>query len=204
MFKQKLRQAQRRVFFTRNREIIWTRRKLGLLLAITLIIGAYLGDAVQKYIDQCSIVRDSSFASLANADLLDEQNYGDVVLKPTEEGEDKADADDPLLDPCELKEVICEGENSIEEIISRMFPEDPKTALAIAKAESGMRADAKNINRNGSNDVGIFQINSIHGHSIEERLDPIENIRMAREIYERRGWEAWSAYNNQKYLQYYE
>src|SRR3990167_8763827 len=35
-----------------------------------------------------------------------------------------------------------------------------KTALAIAKAESGMREEAVNINANDTIDVGVFQVNS--------------------------------------------
>lgn len=75
------------------------------------------------------------------------------------------------------------------------------------QAESGCRADAYNgANSNGSNDRGLFQVNSIHVRSgligDEERMDPETNVRAAWEIYKGSGWRAWSAFNNQSYLQF--
>lgn len=67
-------------------------------------------------------------------------------------------------------------------------------ALKIAKCESGFRYDAYNDgNLNGSNDGGVFQINSIHKQSDEVRFTARQNIRWAKEKYERDGnWNAWS------------
>ena len=39
---------------------------------------------------------------------------------------------------------------------------EPELLEAIAMVESGMRADAININKDGSRDIGLMQINSIH------------------------------------------
>ncbi len=39
---------------------------------------------------------------------------------------------------------------------------EPELLQAIAMVESGMRADAVNINKDGSRDIGLMQINSIH------------------------------------------
>lgn len=74
-------------------------------------------------------------------------------------------------------------------------------------AESGGRADAYNgANNNGSNDAGLFQINSIHVKSgligDKDRLDPEKNVRAAYAIYKGSGFTAWSAYNNLNYKKY--
>ena len=76
---------------------------------------------------------------------------------------------------------------------------DCKVALAIAKSESGLREDAFNTyNTNGTLDVGIFQINSIHfskeGCSLKELVDAKKNVDCAYKIYEASGWNAWVVY----------
>lgn len=77
---------------------------------------------------------------------------------------------------------------------------DCKTALAIAKAESGMREDAFHANTNNSIDVGIFQINSTHfkqpGCSLKEVSDMYKNVDCAYTIWKASGWNPWSVFNN--------
>ena len=84
---------------------------------------------------------------------------------------------------------------------------DCKIMIAIAKAESGMKADAFHINSNGTIDVGIFQINSSHfaqkGCSLSEAVDPLKNIDCAYSIYKASGITAWAVYNNGSYLAHY-
>ena len=82
-------------------------------------------------------------------------------------------------------------------------------ATAIMKAESGCNPirDNSGLNGDGTNDVGLFQINSIHVGSglITEsgRNDPATNIATAYKLYAGRGnFTAWSVYNNGKYAQY--
>jgi hypothetical protein len=79
-----------------------------------------------------------------------------------------------------------------EEIIRAIFKDDAALAISIAKCESGLRADARNVNNNGTVDVGLFQINSVHGVSERFLTDPITNTMVAKEIYDGRGnWSAW-------------
>ncbi len=79
-------------------------------------------------------------------------------------------------------------------------------ALAVMQAESSCISDRDNtgLNYDGSNDKGLMQINSIHSNIISDldRLDPVENIRAAYEVYRGSGWKAWSAYNNGSYLKF--
>lgn len=82
-------------------------------------------------------------------------------------------------------------------------------ATAIMKAESGCNPirDNSGLNGDGTNDVGLFQINSIHVSSglITEsgRNDPATNVATAYKLYAGRGnFTAWSVYNNGKYAQY--
>lgn len=78
------------------------------------------------------------------------------------------------------------------------------TMLAIARAESGCNplADNTGLNRDGTNDKGLFQINSIHGFSDAERLDPVRNTEIAYRIWKSQSYRAWSAFNNGSYLNF--
>jgi hypothetical protein len=113
-------------------------------------------------------------------------------------------------DTCSLSVVSCENKLSeTENIIKKYFPENYQVAIAIAKAESGLNPLAIGaINSNGTQDFGLFQINSIHNPSIEQKITIRENVKMARAIYDSRlryssdGFEAWSTYNSGRYLHF--
>lgn len=76
--------------------------------------------------------------------------------------------------------------------------------LAIMRAESECNplADNTGLNRDGTNDKGLFQINSIHGYSDAVRFDPAQNIAIAYKIWRAQGYSAWSAYTNGSYLRF--
>lgn len=88
-------------------------------------------------------------------------------------------------------------ELTTEQYIRLVFGKDAPTALLVAKAESGMRCDAQNVNK-GTNslDAGLFQINSVHlkkaGWKIGDLLDCHRNTDMAYKIFKGSGWGAWS------------
>lgn len=81
---------------------------------------------------------------------------------------------------------------------------DCKTAIAVAKAESGMRCNATNTNKNNSVDSGIYQINSIHKAKYQGKdiFDCEVNIEIAYQIYKAQGWNPWVAYLNKSYLKH--
>ncbi len=86
---------------------------------------------------------------------------------------------------------------------------DTRTAYAICMAES--RGDPnrnnKGLNKDGSVDYGLMQINDIHaylvGGDVTKFYDPAINLRVAYQLYKERGnFTAWSAYNNRSYLSF--
>lgn len=86
---------------------------------------------------------------------------------------------------------------------------DCKIALAVAKAESGMREDAINVNDNGTIDVGVFQIN-FQSHkdkpecALKKLTDAKSNVDCAYTIWKaQKGFGAWVAYNNSGFLTFY-
>ena len=88
---------------------------------------------------------------------------------------------------------------NIVRLIHDTFPEDPHTATAIAKCESGLNIEAYNPNNsNGTVDRGIFQLNSVHDERVESLgLDPWDvedNVAFARMLYEDSGFQPWVCY----------
>lgn len=75
---------------------------------------------------------------------------------------------------------------------------------AIAMGESGGDTNAINRNTNGSIDVGLMQINSIHGYSKNQMLNPASNMTAAYKI-SKRGttFQPWVAYTNGSYRKFY-
>ena len=92
-------------------------------------------------------------------------------------------------------------------LLARYFGDDIRIAKAVMQAESGCnsRADNTGTNTDGSNDVGLMQINSVHcPHLIRcsDRTNPEKNLQAARQIYNSSGWSAWSTFNNGSYTRY--
>lgn len=79
-----------------------------------------------------------------------------------------------------------------------------KTALAIARAESGLNCKAIHLNRNNTEDFGLMQINSIHAAKYQGRdiFDPQVNLDVAFQIYKASGWHAWATFNDKSYLKH--
>jgi Lysozyme like domain len=74
------------------------------------------------------------------------------------------------------------------------------TALSIAEDSSGDPAALSTPNKDGSRDLGLWQINSGWWPSLGGQaalIIPINNARAAYAIYHRQGWCAWSTYATQ-------
>jgi O-phosphoseryl-tRNA(Cys) synthetase len=91
---------------------------------------------------------------------------------------------------------------SVDGQIRKIFRSDAKVAIAISKAENGTRACNRiHQNKNGSVDIGVFQVNSVHAAK-GNLYDCTENIKVAHKIYKDSGFNAWVAYKNGNYLAY--
>lgn len=78
--------------------------------------------------------------------------------------------------------------------IVEVFGDDSADAITIInKCENHeFNPKATNWNRNGTWDTGIFQINQVHGYTMEEMQDWKQNIIAAKKIFDASGWSAWS------------
>lgn len=74
----------------------------------------------------------------------------------------------------------------------------------VAKYESAYNYKALNLdNKNDTIDIGLFQINTVWFHTIPEcdstrLLNPLDNIKCAKHVYDKQGLSAWVAYNRNK------
>ncbi|MBX4191255.1 MAG: hypothetical protein KW804_00440 [Candidatus Doudnabacteria bacterium] len=82
------------------------------------------------------------------------------------------------------------------------------TFIAVLKAENGTHEctrDNRGLNRNGSVDIGLAQINWRPGnpyHTFEQLQDCKYNLDVALEMYKRRGFQPWYAYTKGAYLKH--
>ena len=89
------------------------------------------------------------------------------------------------------------------DLIIEIFKDDAEWAFKCLKSENATHgAERININRDGSKDVGIFQVNAFWhcgklGYArsseacIEELKKPEVNIRIAKQIFDTQGKSAW-------------
>lgn len=94
----------------------------------------------------------------------------------------------------ELRTVSVAKPLSIREMVLAMLAEegiDTAKADRIIYCESTWKPTATNYNRDGSNDAGLWQINSIHGLSVEERMDIEKSTQFAIKLIKAQGWTPW-------------
>lgn len=82
-----------------------------------------------------------------------------------------------------------------------------RVALAIQRAENPRGAcEIYHYNSDGTLDWGYFQINTVHlkrpGLNLRDLLDCRVNIDFAYQLYQERGFQPWSTYNNGAYRRF--
>jgi hypothetical protein len=87
------------------------------------------------------------------------------------------------------------------------FGSDCRVALAIQRAENPRGAcEIYHYNTDGTLDWGYFQINTVHltrvGLNLRDLLDCRANIDFAYQLYQERGFQPWSTYNNGAYRKF--
>lgn len=122
----------------------------------------------------------------------------------------------PAPKPKTKMAMVLPSQQEVAQKVKGIFTEDPETAVAVFRAESGLRPDAQGWNcmyngislpcrpedrpRAWSTDCGVAQINT-PGTTCPEELFEIEtNLRKAKAKYESRGWQPWSAWKAGKHL----
>lgn len=72
---------------------------------------------------------------------------------------------------------------------------DPEVAERVIMCESGWKTTASHHNLNGTWDIGLWQINDIHGLPLETRQDPVKSTQFAIKLLNsNRSWNHWVCY----------
>jgi hypothetical protein len=107
----------------------------------------------------------------------------------------------PLPDPCGLSSVICYEESPayIQEYIRDEFNKnglDGDLAVKISWLESRHKLDAVNVNKDGSRDRGVLQINSRwHPEVSDECAYDLDcSVKEGIRIVNQSGWNQWTTY----------
>jgi len=126
-----------------------------------------------------------------------------IILQTPVKIEKRADFISPLaveeveaksrVQPDDSTASIPQPEGTIEKEIYEVFGEEEyKNALKVFTCESGLNPEAVGKNSNGTFDVGLSQINSIHGIKAKWLKNPAIAIRVAKQLFdEHGGWGPW-------------
>lgn len=192
MYRQPTNGERLKLLFTKKRYIgNYPQLKQTILAVVLIMLSMYVwSDVIEGLKDyQIDITHKDNISITTKVGILVTTPMVEAEMLPTEPIE-------------ELSQENVSVSHSVG-MIEKYFPEEPQIALAVARAESGMNPLAVGkINSNGTQDFGMFQINSVHNPTEKQKFNAEENIKLARKIYERSGWGAWSAYNNGKYLKF--
>lgn len=188
--KTKILKKQIEMHLTENNGAPWSERlhRVGLLL---ILIAVFYGISVAEYrklAGENTIIIEQALGS--EIVRIDAESDGMTVVSEKDEPEDG-----------DLAKNQDSGDG-LAILIAEAFPENPEIMIAIAKAESGMNPSAVNKNTNGSVDLGLFQINSIHGYDELSLFDAKKNIKAASEVYDKQGLRAWSSFTNGAYKKF--
>jgi hypothetical protein len=99
--------------------------------------------------------------------------------------------EEPVIEVEIIQEPKTEKQQIIE-YITQVFKEDAPDAFNILHCENRqLNPKAVNHNRNGTRDLGIFQLNDAYWGG-EENFDWKTNIDKAHKIFKNGGWRQWS------------
>ena len=92
---------------------------------------------------------------------------------------------------------------TLENKILELFGKDGPVALAVAKAESGLRCNALGDTQLTPSSYGVFQIRAFATRPpIEDLYDCHKNIEYAYQMYKRQGFQPWSAFTSGSYKKF--
>lgn len=101
---------------------------------------------------------------------------------------------------------LTDSKIEVAKMIRDTFPDNARTMIAIAMAESGLRCEAINhADTNGVQSVGLFQINDgryFTEQDIANLTTCSHNLERAKQKYTSQGLSAWGAFTNGAYRRY--
>ncbi len=170
-----------------------TRRKIAL---ITLFVIGVL-TAIAFLVSKVALWFDNNKLIIKSPIVITTQKMVSVTPRVTQ-----------VVSPIVVIDYPEEVDTDIEKYICQKFGlMDCKMALAIAKAESGLKCDAIGINADSA-DIGVFQLNTAHlkrggNWTLANMGDCYRNVDLAYELWKEQGFSPWVAFNTGAYLAKY-
>jgi hypothetical protein len=170
--------------------------KTFLIAILTLIIGStytYIYLVGKPYIEWAKEGYNYSEEYLKGASAKVVHSTGGLVKEQSDTV--------PLELEAKTAQTVSPSKDGIKELISLYFGADAKIALAIAECESSLNPKAIGDTHLSKPSIGLFQVSQIyHGYTTEQLLDAEFNVKIAKQIYDKGGWDRWTTYRTGQYL----
>lgn len=147
------------------------------------------------------------FENVQAASVFEEtESAGEAQSNPIGSGVDgieAAETESSLAETSGGTQVSSVSGSAIEDKIRKAFPGEEDLAVAVAMCES--RLDPTRIGDTHMEkwSYGLFQVNQTwHPYSKETLLNADENIKIAKQIRDKGGWNRWSCYSQGYYEKY--
>lgn len=183
---------------------IGLKQKMWLLLSIcTLSIGllTFTGSQVlDMYIEW------NKYFYLDKQDVLQVRIQAPIAVKTRQSAIPMVVIVKEQKDVSRLTSDLKDEKKEIADYIVQKFGDHAELALSIAKAESGLDCNAYNANTNGTIDIGIFQLNTVHlrkGYTLADFSNCKKNVDIAYDIFKAQGFNPWVAYTTGRYVAFY-
>lgn len=149
------------------------------LLMILFLYGWNAG--MNKVFKEVSIVKEATLEAVETK-----------VETASAESFQKADVP-PNIKESQERKSPSSSPTSIEEMIKTEFGEEADNAILVANCESSMNPKTIGDKHLKHYSYGLFQINTRwHPYTEKQLLEPEFNIKIAKQIYDRGGWERWT------------
>jgi len=159
---------------------------------VLVLLAALIVSNVQSSDKERVIIKDKEQLREEIEQLKDENQKLKIEGKAREEAKTAKATAKPTKPTTTAASVpIPQGKDSIIQAIYKEFWPDDRL-VSLVNCESGFNVAAVGFDASHNQyNYGLFQVSQYHGYSHEYLSVPINNIKVARQIYNRQGWGAW-------------
>lgn len=167
-----------------KKSILYIAIVTGYVLMATLILNNWLNSST-TYEIKAQVVESTSVPTTSTTNPVDTQTPESGQTKQLGSG---------VVVGIKAGDLNYEVDKRILELIYKYFGEQSYTAIRVAHCESRFQQNAVNVNKDGTKDIGTFQINEYWHGDKGDLYDLEENIKIAKQIYDESGWWPWVCY----------
>ena len=91
-----------------------------------------------------------------------------------------------------FRSIICRYDWPCSEAIRVVYGPTPPNQQAPLGCDNGESGGDERAGEGWSDNIGLFQINLIHGFTVAQLVDPVFNTQVAYDLWRDQGWQPWS------------